>query len=139
MYRREQEQFETFPIYYIDEQQNNRSESPLKPLADMMNQRSQAYQNEFSNKRVKSTRNEQKRNSFQKKTVSSVRNEFNGDEEEHSYEIQSSEIVNESNSTKGNRNGQYFVKKEKSFDNLTVISEIRRSKSSDFGSSNRKN
>ena len=91
--RREQEQFETFPIYYIDGLQNNRAESSLKSLADMMNQRSQAYQNEFSNKRANSIHNEHKRNSFQKKSVSSVRNEFNGEKEEHSYEFKSMSLI----------------------------------------------
>ena len=105
-----------------------RNESPLKPLADLMNNRSQAYQQEMQNKKKRnsgSSPQKQHSDSFQKKkvlisTVTTIDEQQEGNFKE---------------SRSANRNDQrqqqqYSIRREKSVENIT-ISQMRRSKSWD--------
>ena len=127
----EQEQFGTFPVYYLPSQDRQpphvtqstpqrQNESPLKPLADYMNNRTREFRERLARRQV------------------DFRIEPNLEEmqiEEEGRFIETREVNTQVVEQQTNK---FMIREEKSIENLTIVSEMKRSKSWDINNSKNK-
>ena len=145
--REEQIGFLNFPVLSLPEASNNQNnrpphantasckkESPLKPLADLMNNRSRAYQQETQNKKKINSHSSASAqiDSFQKKkvSISTVTKTEHQDKRFRARNTNDGQAQSVSNTEYDQQQQQYSIRREKSVENIT-ISQMRRSKSWD--------